>query len=35
MSFLAMLSIVAAATFIATWYNDNVSKADYIADDSL
>jgi len=30
-----MLSIVAAATFIATWYNDNVSKADYIADDSL
>jgi hypothetical protein len=34
MNILAMLSIVAAATFIATWFNDNVSKADYIADET-
>jgi hypothetical protein len=34
MNFLAMLSIIAAATFIATWYNDNISKADYIADET-
>lgn len=35
MSILAMLSIVTAATFLATWFNDNVSKSDYIADEAL
>ena len=34
MSLLTMLSIVVAATFIATWFNDNVSKAEYISDEA-
>lgn len=34
MSLLAMLSVVTAATFIATWFNDHVSKADYISDEA-
>ena len=33
MSILAMLSIVTVTTFIATWFNDNISKSDYIADE--
>jgi hypothetical protein len=33
MNILAMLSIITVVTFIATWFNDNVSKADYIADE--
>lgn len=35
MSLLTSLSIVIAATFIATWYNDKVSKADYINDENV
>ena len=34
MNLLAMLSVVIAATFIATWFNDNVSKAEYINDET-
>lgn len=34
MSLLTSLSILIAATFIATWFNDNVSKSDYISDDT-
>lgn len=34
MSLLTMLSIVVAATFIATWFNDNISNAEYIADEA-
>lgn len=33
MSLLTSLSIVVLATFVATWFNDKVSKADYINDE--
>jgi hypothetical protein len=33
MSLLTSLSIIVVATFIATWYNDKISKADYINDE--
>jgi len=33
MSLLTSLSVIVVATFIATWFNDKVSKADYINDD--
>lgn len=34
MSLLTSLSIIVVATFIATWYNDKISKAEYINDDA-
>jgi hypothetical protein len=34
MSLFTMFWIVAVATLITTWYNDNISKADYIADEA-
>lgn len=34
MSFIAMICVVLVATFVATWFNDNISKADYINDDA-
>ncbi len=33
MSLLASVSIIMVATFLATWYNDKISKAEYIGDD--
>jgi hypothetical protein len=33
MSLLTSLSIIVVATVIATWYNDKISKADYINDE--
>lgn len=34
MSLLTSLSIIVVATVIATWFNDKVSKAEYINDDA-
>jgi hypothetical protein len=33
MSLLTSLSIIIAATFITTWFNDKVSKSEYINDE--
>ena len=33
MSLLTSLSIIVVATVIATWFNDKVSKAEYINDE--
>lgn len=34
MSLLTSISVIVVATFVATWFNDKVSKADYINDDA-
>lgn len=33
MSLLTSLSIIVVATIIATWYNDKISKSEYINDE--
>jgi hypothetical protein len=33
MNILGMLSIITVVTLLATWFNDNISTADYIADE--
>ncbi len=35
MSVLTSLLVVVAATYITTWFNDKVSRSDYLADDSI
>jgi|GEM_PF-4851654 hypothetical protein len=35
MSVLTSLVVVVIATYITTWFNDKVSRADYLADDSI
>ncbi len=34
MEFWTGLSVIVAATFIATWFNDKISKGDYINDEA-
>lgn len=34
MEFLTGIAVVVLATFVTTWFNDHVSKADYMADDT-
>jgi hypothetical protein len=33
MEFLAGMAVVVIATFVTTWFNDHVSKAEYLADE--
>lgn len=35
MSLLTSLTIVIAATFITTWFNDKISKAEYLNDENV
>jgi hypothetical protein len=35
MSVLTSLLVIVAATYITTWFNDKVSRSDYLADDSI
>ena len=32
MSFITSLTVIVVATMIATWFNDNVSKSEYLND---
>jgi hypothetical protein len=34
MNFIAMVCVVVVATFVTTWFNDNISKAEYIHDEA-
>lgn len=33
MEFLTGMAVVVIATFVTTWFNDHVSKAEYLADE--